>query len=293
MMERQRLETLLRRRCRDTQRPDGSSYSALSQNDAVAIAIETGRTLGEVERAALAAGRVPERYSRNQNSLSSADQLRLLQGRVAIIGLGGLGGAVVEILARLGVGHLTLVDGDVFEESNLNRQLLSSPELLGTSKAEAAGQRVAALNAAVTTRVVAAFLTPENSGEILEDVDLAFDCLDNIPSRFILESACNQAAIPLVSAAIAGWSGQATTIFPGDPGLTLLYGTAEQAPRKGIEATLGTLPFAAMHLATVQCAEAATILLGKPAALRRQLLLADLSDFGGELIALDGTPSRQ
>ena len=289
-MNQTRMTALLLEKSREKQRPDGSSYPALSLGDTLAIASETGGTLGEVERAALAAGVVPERYSRNQTSLSTADQLRLLQGRVAIIGLGGLGGAVVEILARLGVGHLTLVDGDVFEESNLNRQLLSSPELLGTSKAEAARQRVAALNAAVTARVVAAFLTRENGREILNEVDLAIDCLDNIPSRLILENACNQAAIPLVSAAIAGWSGQATTIFPGDTGLKLLYGTADQPPRKGIEATLGTLPFTAMHLATVQCAEVAAILLGQPAPLRHNLLLADLSDYGGEVVSLSGTP---
>ena len=289
-MNQTRMTALLLEKSREKQRPDGSSYPALSLGDTLAIASETGGTLGEVERAALAAGVVPERYSRNQTSLSTADQLRLLQGRVAIIGLGGLGGAVVEILARLGVGHLTLVDGDVFEESNLNRQLLSSPELLGTSKAEAARQRVAVLNAAVTTRMVAAFLTRENGKEFLNEVDLAIDCLDNIPSRLILENACNQAAIPLVSAAIAGWSGQATTIFPGDTGLKLLYGKATQTARKGIEATLGTLPFTAMHLATVQCAEVAAILLGQPAPLRHNLLLADLSDYGGEVVSLSGTP---
>ena len=289
-MNQTRMTALLLEKSREKQRPDGSSYPALSLSDTLAIASETGGTLGEVERAALTTGVVPERYSRNQTSLSTADQLRLLQGRVAIIGLGGLGGAVVEILARLGVGHLTLVDGDVFEESNLNRQLLSSPELLGTSKAEAARQRVAALNAAVTARVVAAFLTRENGREILNEVDLAIDCLDNIPSRLILENACNQAAIPLISAAIAGWSGQATTIFPGDTGLKLLYGKADQTPRKGIEATLGTLPFTAMHLATVQCAEVTAILLGQPAPLRHNLLLADLSDYGGEVVSLSGTP---
>ena len=289
-MNQTRMTALLLEKSREKQRPDGSSYPALSLSDTLAIASETGGTLGEVERAALTAGVVPERYSRNQTSLSTADQLRLLQGRVAIIGLGGLGGAVVEILARLGVGHLTLVDGDVFEESNLNRQLLSSPELLGTSKAEAARQRVAALNTAVTTRIVAAFLTRENGREILNEVDLAIDCLDNIPSRLILENACNQAAIPLISAAIAGWSGQATTIFPGDTGLKLLYGKADQTPRKGIEATLGTLPFTAMHLATVQCAEVTAILLGQPAPLRHNLLLADLSDYGGEVVSLSGTP---
>lgn len=287
----QALGELLREKVRTKERPDGSTYAALLLGDATALANETDLALGEVERFALAAGVVPERYSRNQKSLSCAEQLLLLQARVAIIGLGGLGGAVVEMLARLGIGHLTLVDGDVFEESNLNRQLLSSPRLLGCKKAEVAAARVVEINAAVTTRVITDFLGADNGGDILRHVDLAIDCLDNIPSRFVLETACRQAAIPLVSAAIAGWSGQATVIFPGDAGLRQLYGPAEQAPPKGIEAALGTLPFAAVHLATVQCAETTTILLGRTSPLRQRLLLADLGDQQQELVVLGDTPT--
>jgi molybdopterin/thiamine biosynthesis adenylyltransferase len=288
-MNDQALGELLQEKVCIKTRPDGSTYPALLLADANALATVTALSLGEVERSALAAGVVPERYSRNQKSLSCAEQLRLLQARVAIIGLGGLGGAVVEMLSRLGIGHLTLVDGDVFDESNLNRQLLSSPRLLGCKKAEVAAARVAEINAAVTTRAIAHFLGTDNGGDILRDVDLAIDCLDNIPSRFILETACRQAAIPLVSAAIAGWSGQATVIFPGDPGLNQLYGPAEKAPPKGIEAALGTLPFAAVHLATVQCAETTTILLGRTSPLRHSLLLADLSDQQQERVVLGGT----
>ncbi len=284
------LAELLREKVCTKARPDGSTYPALLLADAIALAAETALALGEVERFALAAGIVPERYSRNQKSLSCAEQLHLLQARVAIIGLGGLGGAVVEMLSRLGIGHLTLVDGDVFDESNLNRQLLSSPRLLGCKKAEVAAARVAEINAAVTTLVIAHLLAPENGADILRDVDLAIDCLDNIPSRFVLETACRQAAIPLVSAAIAGWSGQATVIFPGDAGLRLLYGPADKAPRKGIEAALRTLPFAAVHLATVQCAEATTILLGRTSPLRHSLLLSDLSDHNSDVVALDDPP---
>lgn len=289
-MRDQALAALLGERVRSKERPDGSTYPVLLLADAVALAAETALALGEVERFALAAGVVPERYSRNQKSLSCSEQLLLLRARVAIIGLGGLGGAVVEMLSRLGIGHLTMVDGDVFDESNLNRQLLSSPKLLGCRKAEVAAARVAEINAAVTTRTITHFLGADNGSDILRDVDLAIDCLDNIPSRFILETACRHAAIPLVSAAIAGWSGQATVIFPGDAGLRRLYGPAEDAPRKGIEAALGTLPFAAVHLATVQCAAATSILLGRTSSLRHSLLLADLSDHHSEVVALDNPP---
>ncbi len=144
-------------------RPDKSSYTSLLLADAWAIGKQTGLSLRQVENAALTAGILPERYSRNQKSLSCADQLRLLQSHVAIIGLGGLGGTVTEILARLGVGGLTLVDGDVFDESNLNRQLLSSPTRLGEKKASAAATRVRNINPAVEIRAIGDFFTADNS----------------------------------------------------------------------------------------------------------------------------------
>lgn len=269
-------------------RPDKSSYLSLLLADAWAIGKQTGLSLRQVENAALTAGILPERYSRNQKSMSCADQLRLLQSHVAIIGLGGLGGTVTEILARLGVGGLTLVDGDVFDESNLNRQLLSSPTRLGEKKASAAATRVRNINPAVEIRAISEFFTAENGQTILTGAHLAVDCLDTIPARFLLEEACRKAGIPMISAAIAGASGQATAIFPPDPGLQQIYGTPDKAPRKGIEASLGTLPFAAVYMAAVECAEATTILLGRPPELRNRLFLAEISDHTTELIDFAG-----
>ena len=89
---------------------------------------------------------IENRYSRNFETLTPEDQDTLKQARVCILGLGGLGGGVCEMLARIGVGHLTLVDGDVFDATNLNRQLLSREDLIGESKAKAARDRVAAVN---------------------------------------------------------------------------------------------------------------------------------------------------
>ena len=285
-MNNSQLSDLLDSRKRTKYRPDNSSYTSLLLSDACAIALRTGLSLQAVECAALAADILPERYSRNQKSLSCADQLRLLQSHVAIIGLGGLGGTVTEILARLGVGHLTLIDGDVFDESNLNRQLLSNTARLGEKKAEVAEARVRDINPAVTPRTFTEFFTAANSQTILAGVQLAVDCLDTIPARFVLEEACRKAGIPMVSAAIAGASGQATAIFPTDPGLQLIYGAKEKAPLKGIEASLGTLPFAAVYMATVECAEVATILLGRPPELRHRLFLAEISDHTSELLEL-------
>ena len=110
------------------------------------------------------------------------------------------------------------------------------------------------------------------------------DCLDTISDRFVLEKICKTLSIPMVSAAIGGTSGQATAIFPGDPGLRQIYGDPKKAPSKGVEATIGTLSFAAVYMASVECAEVVTILLRKPSELRKKLFLADISSHTSELV---------
>ncbi len=267
-------------------RPDGSAYTSLILADERTIAARTGRSLREIECAALELEIVPERYSRNRKFYSCRDQLRLLNSHVAVIGLGGLGGTVVEILARLGVGTLTLVDGDSFDESNLNRQVLSSPARLGQHKSIAARERVAEINPAVTTREFNEFFKKDNGPAILAEVDLAADCLDTIGDRFVLEDACRTAGIPMVSAAVGGTSGQAIAIFPGDQGLRRIYGSAEKAPTRGIEASLGTLPFSAIYMAAVECAELAAILLGRPPELRNRLMIAEICEHTAEVIPI-------
>lgn len=267
-------------------RPDGSPYISLSFSAEYRIAEQTGHGLKEVELQALSNDIVPERYCRNQASLSNSDQRRLLQSHVAVIGLGGLGGTVTEILARIGVGTLTLVDGDSFDDSNLNRQLLSSPANLGKPKAKVAVERVNDINPAVETCSIETFFTTENSEKILQDVHLVVDCLDTITDRFVVEASCMALSLPMVSAAIAGSSGQATVIIPGDPGLKRIYGSQQKAPAKGVEASIGTLPFAAMYMAAVECAEAVTILLGNSPELQNKLFLADTRDHTSDLLDL-------
>lgn len=275
---------LLRSFSSDKKRPDGSQYISLSVKKISHLAEKTGKSLKDIELTALKNNIVPERYCRNQISISNQGQQRLLQSHVAIIGLGGLGGAVTEILARVGTGRITLIDGDVFDDSNLNRQLLSTVALLGASKAITAARRVEEINPAVETTAHNTFFTAENGRNLLDGVDLAIDCLDTISDRFTLENICRELNIPMVSAAIGGSCGQATLIFPEDPGLKLIYGDPDKTAKRGVEATLGTLPFAAVYMAAVECAEAVTLLLGRQPELRKKLFLADTREHTSELI---------
>jgi molybdopterin-synthase adenylyltransferase len=258
--------------------PDKTPYKSLSVANVLGLAGRSGASGREIEIAALENGVVPERYARNMRSFSPADQTALLRARVGVVGLGGLGGTVTEILSRLGVGQLTLIDGDRFEESNLNRQLLCTYEQLGTPKTEAARRRVGQTNPSVSVIIRMDFLTPENAENLLAGCDVVVDCLDNLRTRFQVEDACRRIGCPLVSAAVAGSSGHVTTIFPEDTGLRLIYGEPQNAPLKGAETALGTVPHAVTFLAALECAEVVKVILKKGSLLRHKLLVADLMD---------------
>jgi molybdopterin/thiamine biosynthesis adenylyltransferase len=268
----------LDRRAQDRAFPDGTPFRGISVADVIDLSRAHAASGRDVEAAALEAGIVPERYARNMRTFSPADQAALLGAHAAVIGLGGLGGTVVEILARLGVGRLTLLDGDRFEDSNLNRQLLSTVPDLGLPKAEVARQRVERINPSVEVAAHARFLTAENAAEMLAGCGVVVDCLDNLPARFVVEDACRSAGVPMVSAAVAGASGHLTTIFPGDRGLRLIYGDPAKAPRKGAETALGTVPHCVVCMASLECAEVVKILLHTGNPLRDRLLLADLTE---------------
>lgn len=231
-------------------------------------------TLAEVEMVILQAGLLPARYQRNQQMISTAQQLQLLQSKVAVIGCGGLGGYIIEELARLGVGRLVVIDPDVFEEHNLNRQLLSSIKLLGSAKVDAAVERVAEINPAVAVSPRKAAIDRTNGQAMLAGVDLVIDGVDNIPTRLALAELCRQMNLPLIHGAIAGWYGQVATVCPGDDTLQKLYG--QWSDGKGIEAQLGNPSFTPAVAASLQVAEACKLLLAHGRLLRNKMLSVNL-----------------
>ena len=266
--------------------PDNTAYRSLSVDQTARLSKEFGISRREIEISALEQDVVPERYARNMKTFSPRDQIALLKARVSIVGLGGLGGAVVEILARIGIGTLNVIDGDAFEESNLNRQFLSTPGRISESKAKAAAQRIKTLNSALDVNVYPHFLNAQNGTKFLRHSDVCVDCLDSLKIRFVLERLCRQLNAPLVSAAVAGSSGQVTAIFPEDQGLARIYGEEKDLPPTGAEATLGTVPYAVTFLAALECAEVVKIIQGKPGLLRNKLLVADLNDAAIDVIDL-------
>lgn len=243
-----------------------------------------GVTLGAVEEAALCAGILPSRYQRNRSTLSVSDQLVLRRSRVAVIGCGGLGGYIVEQLARVGVGEIVAVDPDRFEEHNLNRQLLSTTENLGALKAEAAVKRAAAVNPAVTVFPVTEAFDQKNGYGILSGCSLALDALDNIKGRLELASVCSDMSIPLVHGAICGWYGQVATQMPGHNTLEKVYGNSQG--NKGLETRMGNPAFTPAVVASIQVAEAVKVLLKKDGILAGRVLHINLLDMDVETFTI-------
>ncbi len=246
----------------------------VSWKNQVAAAEKFNSTLGEVEEVMLERGWLPARYQRNRNMLTIAQQLQLFRSSVAVIGCGGLGGYVIEQLARLGVGRIVAIDADVFEEHNLNRQLLSSPRLLGHSKALAAKARINEINPAVNLVAVEKYFDRENGPELVAGSRVVVDAVDNIASRKVLDAVCREANIPLVHGAIAGWYGQVSTQYPGDTVMERIYGQADDSP--GMEKQLGNPSFTPGAAASFQVAEVCKILVGEGEILRHRKLHMDL-----------------
>jgi len=233
-----------------------------------------GLSWRQIERIALENGLLPARYQRNRNMFSLNQQLQLHSSSVAVAGCGGLGGYVLEELARLGVGRIVAIDPDVFEVHNLNRQLLCTPETLGRQKALAAAERIQAVNPAVRVTPICRALDDQNATELLAGVHLAVDALDSIASRRALAKNCRTLGIPMIHGAIAGWYGQLTTIYPRGDALSKLY--AEDEANKGVEVQLGNPSFTPAVIASLQAAEVCKVLLGVGESLRSRILMIDL-----------------
>ena len=213
----------------------------------------------------------------------SAAGIRLADGSAfaadLVVGCGGLGGHIIDQLVRIGVGSLRVVDGDVFEESNLNRQLLSQVPLLGISKAKAAAEHIQRVNPDVTVEAVEEFMTEDNVQRLIGDCDIVLDALDNIPSRRILAAACETAGIPYVYGAIQGWVAQAGISMPGDGLIKKLF------PEDVVIRDKSVLSFTPALCASMQAGLCVKLLCGRPVE-SGKLYYFDLQDMEFETIPM-------
>lgn len=221
------------------------------------------------------------RYQRNIGTITEDEQYQLSQKSVCVVGCGGLGGTVIENLVRMGVGSLTVVDGDVFDESNLNRQVLSNEKNLGLSKALEAAKQMNEINSTVKINPIYKMLNEKNVSDIIVGHDVVVDALDNVSARIVLETACEKMNLPLVHGAIGGWNGQVGIVMPGCRMIQQLY-EVESTTSKPTNP-----PFTPAVIAALEAAETIKLLLDREEALRNQLLVLDLLAHEYEVIDFD------
>lgn len=265
---------------------EAAPQGLLPWNRQVELMEAFGLSCAAVDAASLDAGIFPARYQRNRQMISLEQQRRLLECRVAVIGCGGLGGYVIEELARLGVGALVVIDPDVFEEHNLNRQILSDPQSLGRPKVEAARLRVAAVNPAVEVICHRELFDRQNGAALLAGCDAVVDAVDNVQARLDLAWVCGALGIALVHGAIAGWYGHICTQMPGERTIETIYRNWNGG--KGVEAQLGNPSFTPAVIASFEVAEVAKILLNTGSVVRNGILSVNLLDMEVHHIPFEG-----
>ena len=278
----QGIRTALEKRIQEKARPIkdlvGRDVRILDEDHADSIAQGLGLALLDVYRATLGLGIYPRRYLRNRDGISLQDQLKMAEAKVAVVGAGGLGGTVIQLLGRIGIGRLTVVDCDVFDETNLNRQVFCTREWVGRAKALAVQEQMRAINPAVEVHAHILRLDSANGPEILAGCQVIVDALDNVKDRLTLEALAKTLGAPLVHGALAGFEGQLMTVFPEDPGLKQIYGSGDESAGAANrpELLLGVPSITPSLVATLEAMEVLKILLNRGTPFRNKMVYIDL-----------------
>jgi len=226
---------------------------------------------------------VSDRYARQERlpEIGAHGQARLAGGSVLVVGAGGLGCAVLAYLAAAGVGHLTVIDPDRVEESNLHRQPLYRMSDLGRPKAEAARLALLALNPGIAVEALGERLTPANAAARVAAAAVIVDAADSFAITYVLSDACRKLRKPLVSASVLGFAGYAGAFCGGGPSYRAVF--PELPPAAGSCAESGVLGTAVGLLGTLQAQLVLSLLLGLEPTVLGRLVSVDVRTlrFGG------------
>ena len=218
-----------------------------------------------------------KRYSRHiiMNQVGSLGQRKLLGAKVLIIGAGGLGSPSAVYLALAGVGTIGIVDFDVVEVSNLQRQILHHNDDVGLSKGASAKATIHAYNPDVNVVIHETRITSENAMEIIGQYDMVINGADNFPSRYLVNDACYLLGKPLVDGSILIFDGQATVFMPGHGCYRCLFPTPPPPGMVPNCAEAGVLGALTGLVGSIQATEALKLILGVGESLKSRLLLID------------------
>ena len=220
------------------------------------------------------------RYSRHLlvPGMGIEAQRRLLNARVAVVGAGGLGSPILAYLAAAGVGHLTVIDDDVVDASNLQRQIVHRDDAVGRPKVDSAADFVTSLNPDVTVATHRTRITPDNARGLLEGHHLVLDGADNFPTRYAVADACAALGLPVVWAAVLRFDAQVSSFVPGGPGAVTLRDLYPVPPRPEDVpscAEAGVLGALVGQVGSIMAAEAVKLICGFGEPLTGRILLID------------------
>jgi molybdopterin/thiamine biosynthesis adenylyltransferase len=209
--------------------------------------------------------------------IGEAGQRRLNAARAVVVGAGGLGSPAILYMAAAGVGRLTIVESDLLEPSNLNRQIIHRAYDLGRPKAESAREAVLARWPSCNVSAVTRRLDADTAADVLDGADIVLDCTDNFPTRFIIADTCLRLGLPLVTAGALRFGGQVLSVVPreGSPCLRCLLPEAPPPDESPPASAVGILGAAAGVLGALEAAEAVKVLLGIGRNLAHALLVYD------------------
>ncbi|CAN5466616.1 molybdopterin-synthase adenylyltransferase MoeB [soil metagenome] len=240
------------------------------------------------------------RYSRQMllPDLKEEGQLKLKQGSVLVIGAGGLGSPALYYLAAAGVGKIGILDFDVVDESNLQRQIMFVTSDIGRYKSKCAGERLHELNPHIEIKTYNTLLNSENAMELMSAYDVILDCSDNLPTRYLVNDACVLLNKTLIYGAIFQFEGQASVfnqllgdgtrgpnyrdLFPEPP-------PPEMVPSCSVGGVLGVLPGI---IGSMQASETIKVLAGIGTTLSGRLMIFDALDFTTRFLNLKSNPDN-
>ncbi len=239
----------------------------------------------ESERFATVSDREIRRYSRQIGTIGEDGQERLRSAHVVLAGVGGLGCPAATYLAAAGVGHLTIIDSDMVETTNLNRQILHWEQDIGREKVVSAREKLGAMNSGVLIDDVCEAVTMQNVLSLIGRAALVIDALDNFPARYALNQAALDCGIPCVHGAVCGFDGHITTVIPG---ATACLQCIFPDPPGGSEfPVIGTT---AGIIGILQAHEAIKFLTGRGTLLENRLLIWDGRDSSVTILNLERDP---
>jgi len=235
-----------------------------------------------------------ERYSRHiiLQDVGGEGQEKILNAKVLIIGTGGLGAPAALYLAAAGVGTLGIIDGDVVDLSNLQRQVIHHTPDINKAKVLSAKEKIAQINPDVKVNAMHDLFRADNALDIIKDYDFIIDGTDNFPAKFLINDACVLGEKPFSHGGILRFDGQTMTYVPGSASYRCVFASPPPPNAVPTCSQAGVFGAIAGMLGTIQAAEALKFIIGKGDLLTNRLLIFDALKMTFRTVKVKPNPKR-